>query len=65
MRPIRWEDAEVREVLEDEMYLPEMMNVSTQDVNLILENIIIAEEVDIVRASSRSNKARVKRGLFS
>ena len=65
-RPIRWDDSEVREVLEDEMYLPEherfysRREFDTRKLNFKYE------DVDIQRASSKENKAqgKIDRSVF-
>ena len=57
-RPIRWDDAEVREVLEDEMYLPEHERFYSRRQFDTRKYNYRYEDVDIVRASSRANKAR-------
>jgi len=65
-RPIRWEDAEVREVLEDEMYLPEHERFYSRRQFDTRKYNYRYEDVDIVRASSRANKIKGKedRSIF-
>jgi len=65
-RPIRWDDAEVREVLEDEMYLPEHERFYSRREFDSRKLNYVYEDVDIQRASSRPNKAqgKIDRSVF-
>jgi gliding motility-associated lipoprotein GldK len=65
-RQIRWNDAEVREVLEDEMYLPEHERFHSRRQFDTRKYNYRYEDVDIVRASSRANKEKGKedRSIF-
>lgn len=65
-RNIRWDDAEVREVLEDEMYLPEHERFYSRREFDTRKFNYVYEEVDIQRASTKANKAqgKIDRSVF-
>ncbi|MDG1189302.1 MAG: SUMF1/EgtB/PvdO family nonheme iron enzyme [Flavobacteriales bacterium] len=60
-RSIRWDDTEVREVLEDEMYLPEHERFYSRREFDTRKYNFRYEDVDIQRASSMENKAQGKK----
>lgn len=65
-RSIRWDDAEVREVLEDEMYLPEHERFYSRREFDTRKFVFKYENFDIKTASSRPNKAqgKIDRSVF-
>ena len=65
-RSIRWDDSEVREVLEDEMYLPEHERFYSRREFDTRKFVFKYENFDIKTASTRPNKAqgKIDRSVF-